>query len=95
MKPSLPATLAQDGPHTVDTLAARLPFFSREAIAAALEALAAQGVLQRDETSDGTVFHYVAPERYVQIEQDVIRSPGGGALRSRRPARGAGGPAVE
>ena len=77
MPTSLNEALADAGPHTVDTLAARMPEYSRDVIAQALEALATQGVLAREAGDDGVAtYRYVAPERYVQANQDVIRDVG-------------------
>lgn len=74
---SLNEALADAGPHSVDSLSARMPEFSRDVIAQALEALTAQGVLTREIREDGVAqYHYVAPERYVQANQDVIRDVG-------------------
>lgn len=77
MPSSLTDALADAGPHTLDSLAARMPDFPRNAIAQALEALTAQGVLTRETGPDGAVqYRYTAPERYVQANQDVIRDLG-------------------
>jgi hypothetical protein len=84
MPTSLNEALADAGPHTVDSLAARMPEFSREVIAHALEALTAQGVLAREVGDDGVAsYRYVSPERYVQANQDVIRDVG--QRSNRRP----------
>ena len=79
MSDSLTDALSNPGPHTAESLAARLPAFPLDAIRSALEALAAQGVLARD-TPDGGPPEYrlVAPERYVQANLDVIKDPAGG-----------------
>lgn len=77
MSNSLTDALADPGPHTAASLAARLPHFPVEAISQALEALAAQGVLERVVGEGGvTAYRYVAPERYVQHTWDVIKDPG-------------------
>jgi predicted ArsR family transcriptional regulator len=77
MSDPLSKALADPGPHTVDSLAERLPAFPAEAIRDALEALAAQGVLERSIGSDGKAeYRYIAPERYTQADLDVIRNPG-------------------
>ncbi len=77
MPTSLNEALADAGPHTVDSLAARMPDFSRDAIANALEALTAQGVLAREAGEDGVAqYRFVAPERYLHANQDVIRDIG-------------------
>jgi predicted transcriptional regulator len=81
---ALSRALADPGPHTAASLAARLPEFPRAAVEAALEALAAQGVLERLDRPDGPPeYRYVAPERYVQADMDVIRNPGGPHNRRR------------
>ncbi len=84
MSDSLTQALSNPGPHTAESLAARLPAFPLEAIRAALEALAAQGVLAR-ESEEGGSPHYrlVAPELYAQVNLDVIQNPGGGPNRRR------------
>jgi hypothetical protein len=77
MTTPLTEALADAGPHTVDSLAARMPEFPRDAIAQALEALTTQGVLAKDLGDDGVAsYRYVSPERYVQANQDVIRDVG-------------------
>ena len=71
------AALRDAGPHTVASLAERLPDFPREAIAAALEQLAQAGVLAREVGPDGEPrFRYVAPERYGLIRVPVVKIPG-------------------
>lgn len=73
------------GPHTAETLAERLPGFPLPAVREALDALAAQGVLERTLREDGEpLYRYVAPERYTQIDQDVIKDPGTGIKRRPR-----------
>ena len=85
MSDDLRRALSDPGPHTVESLARRLPAFPAEAIAAALEALTAQGVLERASLPDGSLeFRYVAPERYAQANLDVIRNPGDRHNRRRR-----------
>jgi predicted transcriptional regulator len=85
MHSTLDQALADAGPHTVDSLAARMPDFSRDAIANALEALTTQGVLAREMGAEGVPqYRYVSPERYVQAGQDVIRDV---AQRGNRRAR--------
>jgi predicted transcriptional regulator len=77
MTDALRQALSDPGSHTVDSLAERLPAFPREAVAASLEALADQGVLERTERPDGTPeYRYVAPDRYAQINLDVVKDPG-------------------
>jgi Fe2+ or Zn2+ uptake regulation protein len=77
MSNPLTDALTGPGPHTVASLAARLPQFPADAIRQALDALAAQGVLERIVGDDGaTAYRYVAPERYVQHTWDVIKDPG-------------------
>jgi predicted ArsR family transcriptional regulator len=77
MSDSLNQILAEAGPHTAESLAARLPHFPVDAIRQALEALTAQGVLEREVGEEGGVptYRYVAPERYVQHTWDVIKDP--------------------
>lgn len=83
MSKSLESLLNDPGPHTVESLAARLPAFPLLAIQQALEALAAQGVLRREEGPDGKPqYVYVDPSRYVQANRDVIVNPG--AAHNRR-----------
>jgi predicted ArsR family transcriptional regulator len=85
MPDTLTEALSNPGPHTAETLAERLPHFSPETIRDALEALAAQGVLRRSLREDGTPeYHYVAPEKYVQANLDVIKDPAKGQNRRRR-----------
>jgi hypothetical protein len=77
MPTPLNEALAEAGPHTPESLAARLPHFPVEAIREALEALANQGVLAREVGEGGiTAYRYVAPERYVQHTWDVVKDPG-------------------
>lgn len=77
MPTTLTEALADAGPHTVDSLSERMPEYSRDVISQALEALTAQGVLSRELGEDGVAsYRYVAPERYVQANQDVIRDVG-------------------
>jgi len=71
---SLVDQFRKDGPHTVASLARSLPFLPEAAIREALEALTAQGVLARGDGADPE-YRYVAPERYVQIHQDVVADP--------------------
>jgi hypothetical protein len=85
MSTSLNEALADAGPHTVDSLAARMPEYPRDVITQAVEALTAQGVLTREVGDDGVAqYRYVAPERYVQANQDVIRDVGQRGNRARR-----------
>jgi len=73
------------GPHTADSLAERLSGFPREAVEQALETLSAQGVLERTVREDGVAeYRYVAPDRYVQHNLDVIVNPGDTHNRPRR-----------
>jgi predicted transcriptional regulator len=85
MSDAISRLLSDPGPHTVDSLAARLPSFPREAIENALEALTAQGVLARA-TGDGGAaeYRYVAPERYTQAAMDVVHDPAAQLRRKRR-----------
>ena len=77
MSDALRKALSDPGPHTAESLAERLPAFPVEAIRDALEALTAQGVLERRPCPEGGFeYRYVAPERYAQANQDVIRNPG-------------------
>ncbi len=77
MSEEITRALADSGPHTVESLAARLPDFSAEAIAAALDALAAAGVLKRLTTPEGEEqFQYTNPERYRLVDTPVVRQPG-------------------
>jgi predicted ArsR family transcriptional regulator len=77
--------LRSPGPHTTRSLAERLPAFPEEAIRQALEALAAQGVLERSEGASGEAeYRYTAPERYHQINLDAVRDPGTGIRRRPR-----------
>lgn len=75
---SLIEALRGDGePQTVDSLAARMPNFSREAVAQALDALAVAGVLRREKRPDGSeCFHYAKPESYKLVDTPVVRRPG-------------------
>lgn len=76
MSNGLTEALSNPGPHTVDSLAEKLPHFPAGVIQDALEALAAQGVLERIEGEGGRAeYRLVAPERYVQINRDVIVDP--------------------
>lgn len=85
MPDTLNDALSDPGPHTAESLAERLPHFPVDAIREALEALAAQGVLERVAVEGGsTQYRYVAPEKYVQHNLDVVRDParrGGGPSR--------------
>ena len=77
MSDALSNVLADAGPHTAESLAERLPGFPVAAIRDALEALTAQGVLERHLREDGQPeYRYVAPERYAQADLDVVRDPG-------------------
>ena len=88
MSDMLANAIRDPGPHTAESLAERLPAFPREAIEHALEALAAQGVLARTQRPDGTAeYRYVAPEKYVQHNLDVVRNPGDPHNRDRRRRR--------
>jgi len=92
MPEELERALRDAGPHTARSLAARLPAFAPEAIAAALEALAAQGVLSREPGEAGEpAYRYVDPARYQQANLDVVRDPGTGIRRRPRPAGGPDG----
>ena len=74
---SLQQAMRDPGPHTVDSLAARLPHFPREAIRQALELLTAQGVLERVSDESGEAYRYVDPARYAQAGMDVVVNPAG------------------
>ena len=77
--------MASEG-ETVDTLAARLPAFPREAVEEALTMLSDTGVLRKEVGPDGvTRFFYADPSRYKLVDMDVIRQPEGGTRRSGRP----------
>ncbi|MFN3653578.1 MAG: hypothetical protein ACK47B_28705 [Armatimonadota bacterium] len=85
MSESLRELIQSPGPHTAESLAERLPAFPVEAIREALDALAAQGVLERSERPDGTrEYRYVAPELYAQANMDVIKDPSARFNRRRR-----------
>jgi len=76
MSDALRDALSDPGPHTAESLADRLPHFPPVVIRDALEALAAQGVLERTTRPDGAVeYRYVAPDRYAQIHMDVVKDP--------------------
>lgn len=65
-----------DSPLTARQVAERLPHFSEDIIAAALETLAGQGVLQVVSGSGETAaYRYADPKRYAQIHLDVVRDP--------------------
>jgi hypothetical protein len=85
MPGTLNDALSDPGPHTAESLHARLPHFPLDAIREALEALSAQGVLARAVGEGGAPeYRYVAPEKYVQHNLDVVRDPakrGGGPGR--------------
>jgi hypothetical protein len=76
MSDALRDALADPGPHTAESLSERLPHFPVHAIREALDLLAGQGVLERTIGAGGTPeYRYVAPERYAQINLDVVRDP--------------------
>ena len=76
MAETISEALSGPGPHTVESLAARLPYFPVGAIQEAVEALMLQGVLSRESLPDGSeAYRLVAPERYAQINHDVVRHP--------------------
>ena len=76
MSDTLKQALQDPGPHTAESLAARLPAFPPDAIRQALDLLTQQGVLERSEGANGQpAYTYVAPERYAQVNMDVIRDP--------------------
>lgn len=84
MADTLTDALSNPGPHTAESLAGRLPHFPPDAIRDALEALSAQGVLERAVREDGTPeYRYVAPEKYAQANLDVIKDPSKGQNRRR------------
>jgi predicted transcriptional regulator len=73
----LDALQADCEPQTVESLAARLPGFSREAVEQALDALAVAGVLRREKLPDGSErFHYAKPSAYKLVDTPVVRQPG-------------------
>lgn len=82
--------LSDSEPRTAEWLADRLPGFPVEAVRQALQTLAQQGVLEEIRGTEGATasYRYVAPERYVQANQDVVRDP------SRPHNRPAGAPAL-
>ena len=74
---SLEEALKSTGPHTVTSLSARLADFGPAAIAEALDALAAAGVLRKEDVpGQEPQYHYVAPERYGLINVPVVKLPG-------------------
>lgn len=76
MSSDLTEALSNPGPHTVDSLAEKLPHFSASVIRDALEALTAQGVLERTGgPDDPPAYQLVAPERYAQVNLDVVKDP--------------------
>ncbi|MBI3912026.1 MAG: hypothetical protein HY320_13985 [Armatimonadetes bacterium] len=69
--------LEDPGPYTVANLAEKLPDFTPEAIAAALDQLADAGVLAREAGPNGEpTYRYVAPERYRFANVPVVKAPG-------------------
>jgi len=85
MSDDLKKALSDPGHHTAESLAARLPDFPVEAVRDALDALTAQGVLERVAGPGGApAYRYVAPERYAQADLDVVRNPGGPGRPRRR-----------
>jgi hypothetical protein len=73
--------LAPEG-ETVDTIAARLQGFPRDAVAEALEMLTAAGVLRKEAGPDGTLrYYYSDPSRYRLADTDVVRRPDGAVRR--------------
>ncbi len=77
MSDAIAKALSSTGPHTVASLAERLPGFPEDAIRAALETLVAQGVLERGTGEGGApTYSYIAPDRYMQADWDVIKNPG-------------------
>jgi hypothetical protein len=72
------------GGETVDSLAARLSAFPREAVEEALTMLSAAGVLRKEPGPDGTPrYFYADPSRYKLANMDVIRQPDGATRRRR------------
>ena len=64
-------------PETADSLAAKLPGFSPQAIEEALRMLTLSGVLREETLPDGRkVYRYAHPERYRMINTPVIKQPG-------------------
>ena len=69
---------------TVDSLAARLSAFPREAVEEALTMLSAAGVLRKETGPDGTLrYFYADPSRYKLAGMDVVRQPDGATRRPR------------
>jgi hypothetical protein len=67
---------------TVDSLAARLPAFPREAVEEALSMLSAAGILRQEPGPDGSHrYFYADPSRYKLADMDVIRQPDGATRR--------------
>lgn len=63
----------------------RLSFLSPEAVADALAALAAQGVLAHEQGDEGEAAYRIAdPDRYAHWGRDVIQDPGRTLSRPRR-----------
>jgi hypothetical protein len=70
------------GGETVDSLAARLPVFPREAVEEALAMLSAAGVLRKEPGLDGKLrYFYADPSRYKLADIDVVRSLDGATRR--------------
>ena len=85
MPDTLTEALADSGPHTVESLCRKLPDFPPEAVREALEALAAQGVLAKEAGEDGEArYRYVSPDKYHQVNLDVVKDPGTGIKRRPR-----------
>lgn len=64
-------------PETLESLAARLEGFSREAIEEALRMLCLSGVLSKETLPDGTTgYRYRHPERYRLIHASDVKQPG-------------------
>lgn len=73
------------GGETVDSLAARLAAFPRQAVEEALAMLSSAGVLRKEPGPDGmTRYFYADPSRYKLADMDVIHHPDGA---TRRPGR--------
>jgi len=64
-------------PETAESLAAKLPGFSPEAIGEALKMLCLSGVLEEATQPDGTtVYRYLHPERYRLLNTSDVKQPG-------------------
>lgn len=65
------------GPESIESLAAKLPGFSREAVEEALRMLCLSGVLDKETDAEGrTVYRYAHPERYRMVNASDLKQPG-------------------